>query len=81
MTKSFATLGWNPVTNTYEKIPQDKVPSEAEIMRYISYEPDSQLSNLPLSIYQLLRFGERIGATETCLISMIVTYLKKCNGS
>ena len=77
MNKSCATLGWNPVTNNYEKVKQEKIPSEAEIMRQVSFEPDSQLSNLPLSIYQLLKFGERFGATESCLISIIVIYLKK----
>ena len=43
------------------KIQQDKIPPEAEILRNVSYEPDSQLSNLPLSIYQLLKFVEKIG--------------------
>ena len=59
MQKNLYTVGWNPITNDYEKVQQDKVPSESEILRNVSYEPDSQLSNLPLSIYQLLKFGEK----------------------
>ena len=37
MNKSCATLGWNPVTNNYEKVQQEKIPSEAKIMRQVSF--------------------------------------------
>ena len=60
MGRGLHTEGWNPIINGYEKIQQDKIPPEAEILLNVSYEPDSQLSNLPLSIYQLLKFGEKM---------------------
>ena len=77
MTRGLHTEGWNPIINDYEKVQQDKIPPEAENLRNVSYEPDSQLSNLPLSIYQLLKFGENIGSTDTALTTMILQYLKK----
>ena len=59
MIRGLHTEGWNPIINDYEKVQQDKIPPEAEILRNVSCEPDSQMSNLPLSIYQLLKFGEK----------------------
>ena len=53
------------------------MPQTDEIFRRISFEPESSLSNLPLSIYTLISFANEIGATDSVLLSMIVLYLKK----
>ena len=76
MQKGHSTIGWNPTTNAYETVQTDKVPPDQEILRHFSYEPEKKLINLPLSIYKLLRFWESIGATEVCMTTMILQYLK-----
>ena len=47
------------------------------VLRTISYEPGCVLSNLPLFIYNLIYFGDKIGATDGCLLQMICAYLCK----
>ena len=52
-------------------------PTDQEIWRRISYEPATQLSNMPLSIFNLIHFADKIGATDDILLQMICSYLKK----
>ena len=54
-----------------------KVPPESDIFRHISYEPESKLSNLPLSVYNLIHFADKIGADDRNLLTMLTIYLKK----
>ena len=62
-------------TDERQRLLQIKQDHQDKILCNVSYEPDSQLSNLPLSIYQLLKFGEKIGSTDTTLITMILQYI------
>ena len=52
-------------------------PNEPEIIRHISWEPESQLTNLPLSVYNLIHYADKIGATDEILLQMICVYLRK----
>jgi hypothetical protein len=45
-----------------------------EIFRHISFEPETQMTNLPLSIFNLIHFGDSIGATDQILLTI---YLNK----
>ena len=44
------SLGWIPHEDSYQLIQNATCPSETDILRDVSYEPESKLSNLPLSI-------------------------------
>ena len=70
-------LGWIPHLDTYKLIQNVKPPPKEEIFRHISYEPESQLSNLPLSIYNIITFADQIGATDQTLLTMLSIYLKQ----
>ena len=75
--KGLQVTGWLPGEDKYVLIQQNKLPPTDEIFRRISFEPESSLSNLPLSIFNLITFADEIGATDSVLLSMIVLYLKK----
>ena len=75
--KQNSTVGWIPHQDQYELIQTTTSPAENEIMRHISYEPTTLLSNLPLSIHGLILFADKIGATDSLLLTMLSTYLKK----
>ena len=77
ITKHNSLLGWIPSEDQYVLIQNSKPPSSEEIMRRISHEPESGLTNLPLSIFNLIHFADEIGATDLVLLSMITHYLKK----
>ena len=53
------------------------VPPHEEIFPHISFEPETQMTNLPLSIFNLIHFGDSIGATDEILLTMLTIYLKK----
>ena len=75
--KGNGIVGWLPGEDKYVPIQQAKVPAPDEVFRRISFEPESSLSNLPLSIFNLISFADEIGGTDAVLLSMIVLYLKK----
>ena len=75
--KGHAVTEWLPGEDKHVVIQQTKMPPTDEIFRRISFEPESSLSNLPLSIFNLISFADEIGATDSVLLSMIVLYLKK----
>ena len=75
--KQNSYLGWIPHLSLYVKLICTKVPPENDIFRHISYEPESKLSNLPLSLYNLINFGDEIGADDKNLLTMLIIYLKK----
>ena len=77
ITKGNSLIGWLPGEETYVLIQQTKAPPQAEIFRHISHEPDTGLSNLPLSIFNLISFADEIGATDTVLLQMLTIYLKE----
>ena len=52
--KGHGVTGWLPGEDKYVLIQQSKVPPQDEIFRRVSFEPESSLSNLPLSIFNLI---------------------------
>ena len=74
--KQNSFLGWIPHEDSYQLIQNTKVPPNDEIFRHISFEPESQMTNLLLSIFNLIHFGDAIGATDDVLLTMIGIYLK-----
>jgi hypothetical protein len=66
-----------PHLDSYQLIQNTKVPPHEEIFRHISFEPETQMTNLPLSIFNLIHFGDAIGATDQILLTMLTIYLKK----
>ena len=66
-----------PHLDSYHMIIKTKVPPADEIFRNISYEPQTKLSNLPLSIFNLIFYADSIGADDKNLLTIIVIYLKK----
>ena len=70
-------VGWLPGDDSYIMIQQTKAPSQDEIFRHVSFEPETGLSNLPLSIFNLISWADEIGATDTVLLTMLTMYLKK----
>ena len=54
-----------------------KPPPKEEIFRHISFEPESQLTNLPLSIFNIIHFADQIGVTDHTLLTMLVIYLRQ----
>ena len=75
--KGNSVVGWLPGEDSYVMIQQAKAPSQEEVLRHISFEPQTGLSNLPLSIYNLISFADEIGATDQVLLQMLTMYLKK----
>ena len=75
--KQNSYLGWIPHLDLYQMLICTKVPPESDIFRHISYEPESKLSNLPLSVYNLIHFADKIGADDRNLLTMLTIYLKK----
>ena len=75
--KGNSISGWLPGEDRYVMIQQTKVPSSEEVFRHISYEPETGLSNLPLSIFNLITWADEIGATDQVLLTMLTMYLKK----
>ena len=62
--KQNAYLGWLPHLDSYQMIINTKVPPADEIFRNISYEPETKLSNLPLSIFNLIFYADSIGVGD-----------------
>ena len=75
--KQHHCLGWIPHTDTYVLIQNSTCPPEAAILQHVSWEPESKLSNLPLSVFNLIHFADKIGATDDVLLQMITCYLRK----
>ena len=69
-------MGWIPHLDKYQLIQNVKVPPKDEIFRHCSYEPESKLTNLPLSIFHLIQYADQIGATDPTLLSMLIIYLR-----
>ena len=76
-TKGNSLIGWLPGEETYVLLQQSKSPPPVEIFRHISYEPQTGLTNLPLSIYNLISYADEIGATDAVLLQMLTVYLKE----
>ena len=76
-TKGNSIVGWLPGEESYVMLQQSKCPAQAEVFRHISYEPETGLSNLPLSIFNLISFADEIGATDLVLLQMLTMYLKE----
>ena len=70
-------LGWIPHTDSYVMIQNSHCPSEPTILLQTSWEPESKLSNLPLSVFNLIHFADKIGATDDVLLQMLTCYLRK----
>ena len=75
--KGNSIVGWLPGEDRYVMIQQTKVPNSEEVFRHISFEPETGLSNLPLSIFNLITYADEIGATDTVLLTMLTMYLRK----
>ena len=75
--KQHHSLGWIPHTDTYVLIQNSTCPPESAILQHASWEPESKLSNLPLSVFNLIHFADKIGATDDVLLQMITCYLRK----
>ena len=61
--KQNSYLGWIPHEDSYQLIQNTKVPPNEDI----SFEPETQMTNLPLNIFNLIHFGDSIGATDEIL--------------
>ena len=70
-------LGWIAQDDTYVMLQNTTCPSECEVLRHISYEPGCNLSNLTISVFNLIHYADKIGATDEILLQMICLYLKK----
>ncbi len=77
ITRGNSLIGWLPGEETYVLIQQTKAPPQVEIFRHISHEPETGLSNLPLSIFNLISYADEIGCTDTVLLQMLTVYLKE----
>jgi hypothetical protein len=75
--KNNSSLGWIPHLDEYQLIQNVKPPPKEEIFRHISFEPESQLTNLPLSIFNIIQFADKIGATDQTLLTMLIIYLRQ----
>ena len=76
-TKGNSLIGWLPGEEMYVLLQQSISPPQVEIFRHISYEPQTGLTNLLLSIYNLISYADEIGATDTVLLQMLTVYLKE----
>ena len=70
-------LGWIPHLDSYQLIQNTKPPPKEEIFRHCSYEPESKLTNLPLSMFNIITFADKIGATDQTLLTMLTIYLRQ----
>ena len=52
-------------------------PPDPIILLQTSWEPESKLSNLPLLVFNLIHFADKIGATDDVLLQMLTCYLRK----
>ena len=75
--KNNSFLGWIPHLDSYQLIQNVKPPPKEEIFRHCSYEPESKLTNLPLSIFNIIIFADQIGATDQTLLTMLTIYLRQ----
>jgi hypothetical protein len=75
--KNNSFLGWIPHLDSYQLIQNVKPPPKEEIFRHCSYEPESKLTNLPLSIFNIITFADQIGATDQTLLTMLTIYLRQ----
>ena len=75
--KNNSFLGWIPHLDSYQLIQNVKPPPKEEIFRHCSYEPESKLTNLPLSIFNIITFADQIGATDPTLLTMLTIYLRQ----
>ena len=66
--------GWVPSKQAYVLLQNNKTPPDAEVFKHISFEPETNLSNLPLSMSKLKTYSESIGADDKCLLNMIIQY-------
>ena len=69
--------GWIPSNQEYSLLKNNKAPPDAEIFKYISVEPETSLTNLPLTISKLIDYSETIGADDKCLLNIIVQYMNR----
>ena len=76
-TKGNSLVGWLPGEETYVLLQQSKAPPQVEVFCHISFEPETGLSNLPLSIFNLISYADEIGATDIVLLQMLTVYLKE----
>ena len=74
--KNNSFLGWIPHLDKYQLIQNVKAPPKEEIFRHCSYEPESKLTNLPLSIFNIIVFADQIGSTDPTLLTMLTIYLR-----
>ena len=70
-------MGWIRHEDSYQLIQNTKVPPNEDIFCHISFEPETQMTNLPLSIFNLIHFGDSNGATDEIVLTMLCIYLKK----
>ena len=75
--KDNTSLGWIPHTDSYQLIQLDTPPKKDVVFRHVAYEPETSLTNLPLTIFNFIHFADHIGATDDCLLTMIIIYLKQ----
>ena len=64
--------GWIPSKQDYSMLRNNKTPPDAEIFKNISFEPETNLTNLPLTISKLIAYSETIGADDKCLLNIIL---------
>ena len=69
--------GWVPSTQKYTMLKNTKTPPDAEIFKNISFEPETNLTNLPLTVSKLINYSELIGADDKCLLAIILQFMNK----
>ena len=75
--QNHSVRGWLPSKENYVLLQNNRAPPDTEILKHICYEPETNLTNLPLSMSRLKTYSETIGANDECLLNMILTYLRK----
>jgi hypothetical protein len=69
--------GWIPSIQQYTMLKNTKTPPDAEIFKNISFEPETNLTNLPLTVSKLIAFSESIGADDKCLLAIILQFMNR----
>ena len=69
--------GWIPSRQSYTMLRNTKTPPDAEIFKNISFEPETNQTNLPLTVSKLIVFSELIGADDKCLLAIILQFMNK----
>ena len=69
--------GWIPSKQSYTMLRNTRTPPDAEIFKNISFEPETNQTNLPLTISKLITFSELIGADDKCLLAIILQFMNK----